>query len=162
MSRSTKEAAMQKAAKKVGELSPLELHALAHVAKGATKVRDMLDVGEAQEVDFMVHIHGAMNVGAGQTQNVNELPKPGTMLALVLAELKPVELGRVCKRMAQIFESFVASGEEPEVSEGAKGLAASLIEAHTHRTTRDVRGSVTAAVRHDRLPTRKATPKRAA
>ncbi|MGE0605531.1 MAG: hypothetical protein AB7O62_00290 [Pirellulales bacterium] len=152
--------AMRAAAKEISELNALELHALAHLGKGAAKVRDALEVGDAQPVDFCLRVSGAVNVGEGQTQGRTCTPKPLTMLALVLAALKPEELQRVTKQVGKQCAGFVESGEEPLVTAPAHDLACALLECSTHPTTCQVRGNVTAAVRMERLAQPKA--KRAA
>jgi hypothetical protein len=84
-------------------LTPLEFHALARAAKKAPDVREFLEVGDGQEVDFKIRVRGTINVAAGQTVMVPVKPTADEILPIVLASLGPANRQRVFDALVDIY-----------------------------------------------------------
>lgn len=132
-------------------LEPVELHALAIAAKRASKVRDALDEGERQRVDFRVRVHGHVDVAGASTANVRDSVKPATVLALVLDALGPKTTDKAVEGAVAACAAFVAGGEEPEASHEARLAADALLERCSRLSVQSRRGAVAGEVTVERL-----------
>lgn len=72
----------------MNQLTPAQLHALALVAKGASKVRDKL-VAQDYPVDFGVQISGVVTVSGDQTVTLSTKPSAVDVIASLLSEWGP-------------------------------------------------------------------------
>ena len=129
------------------ECEPLELHALNQVAKQATKVRDRLEPGQAQMVDFTVRITGAMNVGDSQSGKSAERLEAAKIVALVFAALGPRKMTDVIEHAHRACTAFVNGGAEPEVDADCLARAEDLLKTISREVVAPKRGNVTGAIK---------------
>lgn len=126
------------------ELTPLEWHALAIAAKAAANYRDQLQPAEeASPVDVTVRLTGDVHVGGPQNATCTEGVKLGTLLAICLGSLPPRYRQAAIEAAAERSSTFVAGGDEPELTKEEKLLAAQVAERCTRKQVVARRGSVT-------------------
>lgn len=121
-------------------LRPLELHALARVAKDASKVRDALKPGLSQRVDLTLRIWGTIDVGNDQTAHVKEKPDLRHVLAVVLGTLTPKTRSTV---LEQVFARLTPPRPEIELSAEWLGFVEGIERELTHEKEQHRRGNVT-------------------
>jgi hypothetical protein len=128
------------------DLSPLEMHALAKSARKLTELRDRLEVGDAQPVDFTVRIRGVVSVAGDSSSTARETAAADKVLAAVLAQIKPRARAVLAHAVKDCFAGYGAGGELPAIDEAAIDLADDLLRAASREINKAKRGNVSAAV----------------
>ncbi len=121
-------------------IEPLELHALARASKDAAKVRDALQPGLSQPVDFTVRIWGTIDVSNEQTYSITKKPDLKEVLAVVLGTLKPKDRTAAVE---QVLARLKHPRPEIELSPEWLGFVESIESELSQQQEQVRRGSVT-------------------
>lgn len=125
------------------QLTPLELHALAHLSKRAAKVRDRLAVGE-HAVDVSLRVQGTVHVADEQQYDTSEQPKAEHVLGLVLDLLGTRQRKDVAAELVEHFRGWRAGRDLPELEPRVAELAEDLLAGCSRPAVKSRRGAVTA------------------
>ncbi|MGB7323619.1 MAG: hypothetical protein WBD31_02020 [Rubripirellula sp.] len=121
-------------------LTPVQLHAIAQVAKGAKPVRDELKVGNHRP-EFTAMFRGELTVGDDQPAASTSAFKPELLLAWLLEQLGP-------RKRVQVVNALVAATKEVTekkplpVDEKTLQLTSRLIRETSTTTKGTKRGNV--------------------
>jgi len=107
-----------------GELSPLEWWSVAVIGKQAAAVREKVEPGRGQAVDFLLRVKGSLDVSESGTSTRTTKPDGEAVLAFLLA-MAPTQEQREAIRGAMIGAR--AAGGLPAVEEGFAEAAKQLI-----------------------------------
>jgi hypothetical protein len=127
------------------ELTPMELHAVARVGKGAEKVRDHLADDHFELIDVTLRIKGSMTVGVPELREKTVKPDAVELLALVF-EMLPAGQRRVLEKRLDSAYQLADTEARPEQQPAFRILAEQAIARWTKKDERVQRGAVTGTV----------------
>jgi len=128
------------------ELSPLELTAIAKAPRNLDKLRPRLEVGDGQEVDVTVRIHGLLNVGGEATSTSTESAGADKVLAVVLSHVSARARKTLLDGVRADFDGYRDGGELPAIADDVVDLADDLITSASRQVNKPKKGAVSAAL----------------
>ena len=129
------------------QLEPIELFAIRQIGKKADDLRDRLEVGADQAVDFTLRVKGVMYVAPNcPGVQSTEAPKADYLLALVLDAIGPSKVQEITPLIVTHLAKYRKKGELPELPDTATHLAEDLQRACERPCVKSRKGNVTGAI----------------
>jgi hypothetical protein len=137
--------------KPTSELSALEYHALKiEAGKRAEKLRDQLEVGQGQTIDFTCRITGAIGVGDNTEFDTEIKPVLVDVLAVLLAEAGETRRQTIAATLEKAYAGLI-DGAAPAVAEEAITAAKAILTRLAHKQKTQRRGAVTGSLKIERI-----------
>jgi len=130
-------------------LLPLELVAIAHLGKKAETVRDVLDIGDGQPVNFKLHLFGGVNVGSPTSYKTPAKPDLVDVIALALMGSTRA-VSELTDRLAKAYRRL-GPEDSPTIDENLRKQAKEIIVSLSREREVHQRGRVSAALQYELL-----------
>ena len=103
-------------------------------------------MGDGQEVDVTVRIHGLLNVGGEATSTSTESAGADKVLAVVLSHVSARARKTLLDSVRADFDGYREGGEPPAIADDVVDLADDLITSASRQVNKPKKGAVSAAL----------------
>ena len=124
------------------DLTPIEWQAVQVLARWGRDKRDEVDPGAGQEVDFVLHVKGTIDVAEDREASRVRKPTVEEMLAYVWWALDTSGHAEASAILRERMRQTAADGQLPDVEEGYNAQALMLISALSPTVPAERKGQV--------------------